>query len=52
MIDAYDTCRNRRIRGCLPMCNNSHDVQNGISYDVDFVGWPLHFEFPSYTSEQ
>ena len=28
----------------------SHDVQNGISYDVDFVRWPLHFEFPSYTS--
>ena len=29
----------------------SHDVQNGISYDFDFVRWPLHFEFPSYTSE-
>ena len=28
----------------------SHDVQNGISYDFDFVRWPLHFEFPSYTS--
>ena len=27
----------------------SHDVQNGISYDFDFVRWPLHFEFPSYT---
>ena len=25
------------------------DVQNGISYDFDFVRWPLHFEFPSYT---
>ena len=25
----------------------SHDVQNGISYDFDFVRWPLHFEFPS-----
>ena len=24
----------------------SHDVQNGISYDFDFVRWPLHFEFP------
>ena len=28
----------------------SHDVQNGISYDVDIVRWPLHFEFPSYIS--
>ena len=28
----------------------SHDVQNGISCDFDFVRWSLHFEFPSYTS--
>ena len=21
----------------------SHDVQNGISYDFNFVRWPLHF---------
>ena len=25
----------------------SHDVQNGISCDFDFVRWSLHFEFPS-----
>ena len=30
----------------------SHDVQNGINYGFDFVRWPLHFEFPSYTSAQ
>ena len=32
------------------LCGLSHDVQNGISYDFDFVRWSLHFEFPSYTS--
>ena len=25
-----------------------HDVQNEIN---NFVRWPLHFEFPSYTSD-
>ena len=25
----------------------SHDVQNGISYEFNFVRWPLHLEFPS-----
>ena len=29
----------------------SHDVQNGISFDFNFVRWPLHFEYSPYTSE-
>ena len=31
----------------------SHDVQKmefAINNNFDFVRWPLHFEFPSYTS--
>ena len=48
-----DSFVNRKMYlGCVPIGIKHllHSSAVRISYDFDFVSWPLHFEFPSYTS--